>query len=86
MRNVIAKNSSNPPKLIIGTHYDTRQFSDQDSKKIEQTLPVPGAIDGASGSALILELSEHIVKMDKSIWLLFFDGEDQGKSTDGNGA
>jgi glutaminyl-peptide cyclotransferase len=79
LRNVIAKNSSNPPKLIIGTHYDTRQFSDQDSEKIEQTFPVPGAIDGASGSALILELSEHIFKMDKSIWLLFFDGEDQGK-------
>ena len=29
LRNVIAKNSTNPPQLILGAHYDTRQISDQ---------------------------------------------------------
>lgn len=78
LRNVIAKNSPNPPQLIIGTHYDTRQYSDQDPDKKKQSLPVPGAIDGASGSALILELGKLILDEDLSIWLIFFDGEDQG--------
>ena len=78
LRNVIAKNSPNPPQLIIGTHYDTRQYSDQDPDKSKQSMSVPGAIDGASGSALILELGKYIIKEDISIWLIFFDGEDQG--------
>jgi glutaminyl-peptide cyclotransferase len=78
LHNVIAKNSSTPPHLIIGTHYDTRQLSDQDPDKTKQSLPVPGAIDGASGSAIILQLSKYILKNEQSIWLVFFDGEDQG--------
>ena len=82
LRNVIAKNSLNPPQLIIGTHYDTRQLSDNDPDISKQILPVPGAIDGASGSAIILELSKHIINKDESIWLVFFDGEDQGKIND----
>lgn len=78
LRNVIAKNSSKPPQLIIGTHYDTRQYSDNDPDESKIFLPVPGAIDGASGSAIILELGKHIIKDETSIWLVLFDGEDQG--------
>jgi glutaminyl-peptide cyclotransferase len=78
LRNVIAKNSSTPPHLIIGTHYDTRQLSDQDPDKTKQSHPVPGAIDGASGSAILLHLSKYILQNKQSIWLVFFDGEDQG--------
>ena len=79
LRNVIAKNSTNPPQLLIGTHYDTRQFSDQDPDQSNQSIPVPGAIDGSSGSALLLELGNLIADEEMSIWLVFFDGEDQGK-------
>jgi Zn-dependent M28 family amino/carboxypeptidase len=79
LRNVVAKNSTDPPKLILGAHYDTRQYSDQDPIKSKQNIPVPGAIDGASGSALILELGKLISNEDTSIWLVFFDGEDQGR-------
>ncbi len=79
LRNVIARNSPNPPQLILGAHYDTRQFSDQDPDEKKQILPVPGAIDGASGSALMLELGKYIFDNEMSIWLVFFDGEDQGK-------
>ena len=82
LRNVIARNSPNPPELLIGTHYDTRQYSDQDPLKSNQTLPVPGAIDGSSGSALLLELGNLIAEEEKSIWLVFFDGEDQGRIND----
>jgi len=79
LRNVIARNSANPPELLIGAHYDTRQFSDQDPVKSKQFEPVPGAIDGGSGSALLLELGNCIQGDDTSIWLVFFDGEDQGR-------
>jgi glutaminyl-peptide cyclotransferase len=79
LRNVIAKNSNNPPDLLFGTHYDTRQFSDQDSIISNQTIPVPGAIDGSSGSALLLGLGNRLADEKKSIWLVFFDGEDQGR-------
>ena len=44
-----------------------------------QSIPVPGAIDGSSGSALLLELGNLIADEEMSIWLVFFDGEDQGK-------
>jgi len=79
LRNVIARNSTNPPELLIGAHYDTRQFSDQDPVKSKQSEPVPGAIDGGSGSALLLELGSRISDVETSIWLVFFDGEDQGR-------
>ena len=79
LRNVVARNSTKPPELLIGTHYDTRQFSDEDPVASNQTIPVPGAIDGGSGSALLLELGNRIADEEKSIWLVFFDGEDQGR-------
>jgi len=79
LRNVIARNSTKPPELLIGAHYDTRQFSDEDPVESNQTTPVPGAIDGGSGSALLLGLGDLIFEEEKSIWLVFFDGEDQGR-------
>ncbi len=79
LRNVIARNSVNPPDLIIGAHYDTRQFSDQDPIKSKQIEPVPGAVDGGSGSALLLGLGNQVKDNKKNIWLVFFDGEDQGR-------
>ncbi len=79
LRNVIAKNSAEPPQLIIGSHYDTRQFSDEEIDSLKQSIPVPGAIDGGSGSALLLELGRLNADEETSIWLVFFDGEDQGR-------
>ena len=77
IRNIIAKNDSLNPKIILGTHYDTRKFSDQESEDKKKNLPVPGANDGASGTSVLLELG-RIIPPDMSIWLVFFDAEDQG--------
>ena len=41
-----------------------------------------GANDGASGTALLLELSDYLITLDKNIWLVFFDAEDQGRIND----
>jgi len=79
LSNVIAKKGSGERVLIIATHYDTRAQADHDVDIAFQKEPVPGANDGASGTAVLLELS-RIAKVpdDTQVWLVFFDGEDQG--------
>jgi len=65
--------------IILGAHYDTRQFADNDPDPARQSDPVPGANDGASGVAVLLELSRVLPKLkNRNIWLVFFDGEDNG--------
>lgn len=76
--NIIAKSSNNLPKVIIGTHYDTRAFSDNEPSPSLQSVPVPGGNDGASGTAIILELGKILEKSKIDAWLVFFDAEDQG--------
>ncbi len=78
LTNIIAKSSDNPPKIIFGTHYDTRAFSDNESLSSQKIIPVPGANDGASGTAVLLELGRVIAREEFDIWLIFFDAEDQG--------
>lgn len=78
IRNIIATQNDSSSNVILGTHYDTRLISDQELTEGTQLIPVPGANDGASGTAILLELSHHIKEVDKSIWLVFFDAEDQG--------
>jgi Zn-dependent M28 family amino/carboxypeptidase len=48
--------------------------------EIAQSSPVPGANDGASGVAVLLELARTLPPLDdQQIWLVFFDLEDQGR-------
>ena len=62
---------------IVGAHYDTRRRADQDS--INKTSPVPGANDGASGVAVLMELARVLrVRDGEQVWLVFFDAEDNG--------
>lgn len=78
LRNIIARKSSEPAQIIIGSHYDTRLLSDQESIPDFQKLPVPGANDGTSGTAIMLALAKSLPETQNSVWLVFFDGEDQG--------
>lgn len=78
IRNIIARNRNSTPRIILGAHYDTRRFSDQEKNPTQQQTPVPGANDGASGTALLLELGRVLANSNNSIWLVFFDAEDQG--------
>ena len=76
-RNLIAAKGRGP-LFILGAHYDTRSLADRDPE--DPTLPVPGANDGASGVAVLLELA-RVLDVDKAgvqVWLAFFDAEDQG--------
>jgi Zn-dependent M28 family amino/carboxypeptidase len=78
-QNVIAHRHGNEKWLIIAAHYDCRQFSDRDPENSKRDQPVPGANDGASGVAVLLELARILpVDYPYSISLVFFDAEDQG--------
>lgn len=78
--NIIGKNSTKPPHIILAAHYDSRIFSDQDKSFSNRNIPVPGANDGASGVAVLLELAKNLSKIDlaPSIWIVFLDAEDNG--------
>lgn len=78
-RNIVAKRGTGSQWIILGAHYDSRRYADQDPDARNQTQPVPGANDGASGVAVLLELARTLPPdIDKEIWLVFFDLEDQG--------
>jgi Zn-dependent M28 family amino/carboxypeptidase len=77
-RNIIGRaNEGAGPVIILGAHYDSRKIADKTPGSIE---PVPGAVDGASGVAVLLELARtlDIDGIEREIWLAFFDVEDNG--------
>jgi glutaminyl-peptide cyclotransferase len=79
IKNIIAKRGDGTPWIILGSHYDSRIFADQDKNPVNRKLPVPGANDGASSTAILMELARVLsVKDNKQIWLVFFDDEDNG--------
>ena len=82
--NLIAKREgvdTDAPWIILGAHYDTRIHADQDAR--DKLAPVPGANDGASGVAVLLELARVLPQdLDKNVWLVFFDAEDNGRIDD----
>lgn len=80
VRNVIAKRGTGEPWIILGAHYDTRLIADNDPDPESRDEPVPGANDGASGVAVLLELARVLPRdHDKQVWLVFFDAEDNGR-------
>ena len=90
LRNIIGKYGEGERIIILGAHYDTRVVADQESDPFLQSQPVPGANDGASGVAVLLEIARIIPDMIDNnniienpfwrdqIWIVFFDGEDNG--------
>ena len=77
--NIIAKRNDETPQIILGAHYDTRMIADQDPDTSKRSEPVPGANDGASGVAVLLELARSLPADTVPVWLVFFDTEDNGK-------
>lgn len=89
-QNVLFKLNQNYSNIIIlGAHYDSRAKATKDPNLLNRTDPVPGANDGASGSAVLIELAEILYQNRESlscqVWFLFFDAEDQGADSGGYG-
>jgi glutaminyl-peptide cyclotransferase len=78
-RNIVARAGAGP-LVLLGAHYDTRKFADRDPNEAQRDEPVPGANDGASGVAVLLELGRVLDKANlrNEVWLTFFDAEDNG--------
>ncbi len=78
--NIIA--SYNPEakrRLMICTHWDARPFADQDDSATSK--PILAADDGASGSAVLLEIARQLQQKNPEIGvdLIFLDVEDYGQ-------
>ena len=67
-------------RLLLLTHWDCRPWADSDPDPARRRDPVMGANDGASGTAVLLELARimHDQHPDVGIDLLFTDAEDWG--------
>jgi Peptidase family M28 len=77
LKNVICQKtgSLSDKVILVCAHYDSRMedLEDENSR-------APGADDNASGVAVILEMARLIsnLKLEKTIQLVFFSGEEQG--------
>ncbi len=79
VQNIIARHGESENPVLLAAHYDSRLKADQDSDPFLSTQPVPGANDGASGVAVLLELARVMPKtIADNVCLVFFDAEDQG--------
>ena len=67
-------------RMLLLAHWDTRPTSDRARDPAQRELPVPGANDGASGTAVLLELARLMADAPPPLGvdLLFVDGEDYG--------
>jgi glutaminyl-peptide cyclotransferase len=81
MTNVIARfNPGAQERVLLVTHWDTRPTADYDADQDARDQPIPGANDGASGTAVLMEIA-NVLKQRKpgiGVDLLFVDGEDYG--------
>lgn len=74
-------------RVMIGAHWDTRPHADLDPDSTKWREPVPGANDGASGVAVLLELARLFDSIPPPVGvdLVLFDGEDGGDYGDSPG-
>jgi hypothetical protein len=80
IRNVSARRGRAGAWVILGAHYDCRFRADQDPDPAKRSLPVPGANDGASGVAVLMELARILPRdLDKRVELVMLDAEDNGE-------
>jgi glutaminyl-peptide cyclotransferase len=64
--------------VLLVAHWDTRPTADYDDERADE--PLPGANDGGSGVAVLLEMANVLSRHSAPIGvdILFVDGEDYG--------
>ncbi|MDE6582427.1 MAG: M28 family peptidase [Duncaniella sp.] len=70
-------------RILLLAHYDTRPWSDNETDPAKVPVPVPGANDGASGVAVLLEIARQLRNnppQNIGVDMLFVDAEDYGTS------
>ena len=74
-------NKRNAQTILLGAHYDTRPWCDEEENYSDRFYNVPGANDGASGVAVLLEVARQLGMRDSLLTpvdIIFFDCEDMG--------
>ena len=73
------------PRVLLGAHYDTRPWCDEEPDYQDRFYNVPGANDGASGVGVLLEVARQLgIRIQDSavsfqpVDIIFFDCEDMG--------
>ncbi len=89
--NIIASFNLEPKinkRVMLAAHWDTRPMADQDPDSLNQRLPVPGANDGASGVAVLLEMARLLRAAPPAIGvdIILFDLEDMRDDGDADSA
>lgn len=78
--------------ILLCAHYDTRPWCDEEEDYSDRYMNVPGANDGASGVAVLLEVARQLSLSQDSAYatfnlyqtpvdIVFFDCEDMGTPT-----
>jgi len=67
-------------QVLLCAHWDTRPTADQEVDPAKKKMPIPGADDGASGVAVLLEVARAFKAKAPTcgVQIVFFDGEDYG--------
>jgi len=82
MWNIIGEQdyATSPVRIALFAHWDTRPTADQEQDPVRRAKPIPGADDGASGVAVLLELMKEMKGKHPGIGVMYVmvDGEDLG--------
>ncbi|MBX6365448.1 MAG: M28 family peptidase, partial [Gemmatimonadetes bacterium] len=79
LANVIARfNPRASDRILLLAHWDTRPTADNEPDSLKRKQPIPGANDGASGVAVLMQLADVLKRHSQPLGvdLLFTDGED----------
>lgn len=69
-------------RLIVGSHWDTRLWAEEDSDPSRADQPIVGANDGTSGIAVLIELARALETNPLGAFgvdYVLFDGEEYGR-------
>lgn len=68
-------------RVLYVTHWDSRPRSESARDSAQRAMPVPGANDGASGTAMLIALGDLLKVTPPTVGVdfLFVDGEDYGE-------
>ena len=72
------------PRILLGAHYDTRPWCDEEADYADRYYNVPGANDGASGVGVLMEIGRQLGQriadstLRTPVDIVLFDCEDMG--------